>query len=288
MKTKELLRDPGFRNGFFVTPPNDPQGMPPALMCWPGASTPDWLLRQWNSTSDVAWSWMQEYGQNGFRWDTEGKSIRWTAGQSPTLELHMDGIAEYGGKLRAPDAPWAHLLIEQEFERPTPLSALKELRFGCQTKVEPFRSNGDLRLENWHTAQWQAFITIQNREKGHPGYGDFLWFGIPFVDTRYAMPKRHAAGDTAGSGKFIYTPGGREYFTALDSYPYGEWVALQRDILPMIDAGLTAAWKAGFLQKSRDRRLFAISSINLGWELTGPLVVGASLRNLSLMAVTGA
>jgi hypothetical protein len=56
----------------------------------------------------------------------------------------------------------------------------------------------------------------------------------------------------------------------------------------MIDAGLTAAWKAGFLQKSRDRRLFAISSINLGWELTGPLVVGASLRNLSLMAVTGA
>ena len=115
MMTKELLRDPGFRNGFFVTPPNDPQGMPPALMCWPGASTPEWLLRQWNSTSDVAWSWMQEYGPNGFRWDTEGKSIRWTAGQSPTLELHMDGIAEYGGKLRAPDAPWTHLLIEQEF-----------------------------------------------------------------------------------------------------------------------------------------------------------------------------
>jgi hypothetical protein len=53
----------------------------------------------------------------------------------------------------------------------------------------------------------------------------------------------------------------------------------------MIDAGLTAAWKAGFLQKSRDRRLFAISSINLGWELTGPLVVAASLRNLSLQAV---
>ena len=56
----------------------------------------------------------------------------------------------------------------------------------------------------------------------------------------------------------------------------------------LVDAGLTAAWKAGFLQKSRDRRLFAISSINLGWELTGPLVVGASLRNLSLMAVTDA
>jgi hypothetical protein len=231
---------------------------------------------------------MQVYGPNGFRWDTEGKSIRWTAGQSPTLELHMDGIAEYGGKLRAPDAPWAHLLIEQEFAQPTPLSKLKELRFTCQTKVEPFRSNGDLRLENWHTAQWQAFITIQNREKGHPGYGDFLWFGIPFVDTRYAMPKRHAAGDTAGSGKFIYSPGGREYFTALDSYPYGEWVSLQRGILPMIDAGLTAAWKAGFLQKSLDRRLFAISSINLGWELTGPLVVGGSLRNLSLIAVTDA
>ena len=86
----------------------------------------------------------------------------------------------------------------------------------------------------------------------------------------------------------MYTPGGRDYFTIFDSYPYGEWVSLQRDILPMIDAGLTAAWKAGFLQKSRDRRLFAISSINLGWELTGPLVVGASLRKLSLMAVTDA
>jgi hypothetical protein len=198
----------------------------------------------------------------------------------------MDGIAEYGGKLRAPDDPWAHLLIEQEFEQPTSLSALKELRFGCGTKVEPFRSNGDLRLENWHTAQWQAFITIQNREKGHPGYGDFLWFGIPFVDTRYALPKHHAAGDTAGSGKFIYTPSGREYFAGMESFPYGEWVTFERDVLPLINKGLDAAWKAGFLQKSRDRRLFAISSLNLGWELTGPLVVGAGLRNLSLMAVT--
>ena len=178
MMTKELLRDPGFRNGFFVTPPNDPQGMPPASMCWPGASTPDWLLRQWNSTSDVSWSWMQEYGPKGFRWDTEGKSIRWTAGQSQTLELHMDGIAEYGGKLRAPDAPWAHLLIEQEFAQPTPLSTLKELRFACQTKVEPFRSSGDLRLENWHTAQWQAFITIQNREIGQLATGTSSGLGF--------------------------------------------------------------------------------------------------------------
>jgi len=228
---------------------------------------------------------MQEYGPSGFRWDTEGKSIRWTAGQSPTLELHMDGIAEYGGKLRSPDAPWVQLLVEQEFLQPTLLSALRELRFACETNIEPFRCNGDFRLENWHTAQWQAFITIQNREAGHPGYGDFLWFGIPFVDTRYAMPKRHAAGDTAGSGKFIYTPGGREFFAGMDAYTYGEWVVLRHDILPMIDAGLAAAWRAGFLPKSRDRRLFAISSINIGWELTGPLVVGASLRNLGLRAV---
>ena len=288
MKTKELLRDPGFRNGFFVTPPNDPQGMPPALMCWPGASTPEWLLRQWNSTSDVAWSWMQEYGPSGFRWDTEGKSIRWTAGKSSTLELHMDGIAEYGGKLRAPDAPWAHLLIEQEFAQPTPISMLKQLIFRCQTRVASFHSAPDLRLENWHTAQWQAFITIQNREKSHPGYGDFLWFGIPCVDTRYALPKQHAAGDTAGSGKFIYSPSGREYFTGMETFPYGTWVTLDKDILPLIHKGLDAAWKAGFLPKSRDRRLFAISSINLGWELTGPIVVGAGLRNLSLMAVTSA
>ncbi|MFM2223479.1 MAG: hypothetical protein RLZZ78_1736 [Armatimonadota bacterium] len=288
MKTKELLRDPGFRNGFFVTPPNDPHGMPPALMCWPGASTPDWLLRQWNSTSDVSWSWMQEYGQNGFRWDTESKSIRWTDSKSPTLSLHMDGIAEYGGKLRAPDASWAHLLVEQELHVPERISNLQKLVFGCQTQVENFHSAPDLRLENSHTAQWQAFVTVQNRETGHPGYGDFLWFGIPFVDTRYALPKRHAAGDTAGSGKFIYTPSGMEYFRDRDAFPFGEWVLLEVDILPLINQGLDAAWKAGFLPKSRDRRLFAISSLNLGWELTGPLVVGASLRNFSLQAVSRA
>jgi hypothetical protein len=246
------------------------------------------MLRQWNSTSDVSWSWMQEYGQSGFRWDTEGKSIRWTDGKSPTLELHMDGIAEYGGTLRAPAAPWAHLLIEQEFQRPTPISELDKLNFVCETRVAPFRSAFGLRLENWHTAQWQAFVTVQNREKGHPGYGDFLWFGIPFVDTRYPLPKHHAAGDTAGSGKFIFTPGGDEYFPKWKTFPYGEWITLKRDILPLIDAGLTAAWKAGFLQKSRDRRLFAVSSLNLGWELTGPQVVGGSLRDLSLQAVSHA
>ena len=56
----------------------------------------------------------------------------------------------------------------------------------------------------------------------------------------------------------------------------------------MIYQGLNAAWKAGFLPKSRERRLFAVSSLNLGWELTGPLVVGASLRNLSLKAIIDA
>jgi hypothetical protein len=74
----------------------------------------------------------------------------------------------------------------------------------------------------------------------------------------------------------------------MESFPYGEWVTFERDVLPLIQKGLDAAWKAGFLPKSRDRRLFAISSLNLGWELTGPLVVGAGLRNLSLMAVTSA
>jgi hypothetical protein len=71
----------------------------------------------------------------------------------------------------------------------------------------------------------------------------------------------------------------------METFPYGTWVTLDKDILPLINKGLDAAWKAGFLQKSRDRRLFAISSLNLGWEVTGPIVVGAGLRNLSLMAV---
>jgi hypothetical protein len=200
----------------------------------------------------------------------------------------MDGIVEYSGKLRAPDAPWAHLLVEQELQTPERISSLRKLVFHCETNVEMFRAAPDLRLENWHTAQWQAFITVQNRESGHPGYGDFLWFGIPFVDTRYALPERHAAGDTAGSGKFIYTPSGREYFPHRASFPFDEWVTLELDLLPMVYQGLDAAWKAGFLPKSRDRRLFAVSSLNLGWELRGPLVVGASLRNLSLKASSNA
>jgi len=129
-----------------------------------------------------------------------------------------------------------------------------------------------------HAAQFQVFLNVQNLNRESPGYGDFLYLGIPLYDSRYPVPHRFTAPDQVG--KFIYTPGGAVYTDK--RMADGDWISLDKDVLPIIRKGLEKAWASGFLQASRNLADYYISAMNMGWEVPGILDVSAQVRDLSL------
>lgn len=62
----------------------------------------------------------------------------------------------------------------------------------------------------------------------------------------------------------------------------GGWIAIDRDLLPLMREALTTAWAKGFLSGSREPGDYYIGGMNLGWELTGTFDVELEIRNLSL------
>jgi hypothetical protein len=81
-------------------------------------------------------------------------------------------------------------------------------------------------------------------------------------DACYPLPRRHTAADRV-------------------------WIAIDRDLLPLMRDSLQAARKAGFLQDSRDPAHYQLGGIKCGWDATGPLDVARQIRRLRLQAESG-
>ena len=128
----------------------------------------------------------------------------------------------------------------------------------------------------------QAVLLVKNLNQSSPGYQDYLWFQIPFYDSRYQVPPEYAARDTAGTGKFIYGPSGKTFGEQRPGD--GNWVNIDRDLLPLIRDGLQRAWRENFMTASRDLADLHVVAFSIGWELPGPLVVEMRLHDLSLQA----
>jgi hypothetical protein len=129
---------------------------------------------------------------------------------------------------------------------------------------------------------------VQNRNHQSTGFGDYYWFGVPLYDARDRLPRAHKAVDKGSdrkpaTGKFIFNPGGERYTT--NSAHDGDWVAIDKDLLPLIREGLETAWDKGFLQDSHDPADYRLMAMNTGWEVTGPLDVEMQLKGLRLEAV---
>ena len=120
----------------------------------------------------------------------------------------------------------------------------------------------------------------QNLNRQSPGYGRYLWFGIPIYDDRSRVPAAFKAQDFGGTSMFIFTPAG-DVYTSQSAHDR-EWVTIDKDLLPLIREGLETAWKRGFLKESQSWADYRIAGMNLGWELPGTFDVELQIRNLSL------
>jgi len=281
-----LLHDTAFRRGFKVYDPAPGRHVPRGkLVPFPSIGPPVWGLAQWHCRFTLAGAPPRKLPSGAIRFADASKSV--TFARRPAAEADvafaLSAATEYAGRLRQKGQPWPHLLAEQACAKHPPLPELARLRFRIECRLLHSKAaDTPGQTPSLHAAQFLAHVTVQNRNRRSAGYGDYLWFGIPMYDSRCRIPRPHAARDTAGTGKFIFNPGGAAY-TERSTHD-GKWVRIDRDLLPLIRKGLRTARGRGFLTRSRDLADFRIGSFNIGWEMPGPRDAAMHIRGLSLEA----
>lgn len=281
----EMFRDPHFQRGFQVQDPKPGKVVVVGKLAGLEEGEPAWNLAQWSSKHDLVTATGEKLASGALRYANQGKSvvIGLPGTEDADLTLGVRAQAEYGDHARKKGEPWPHLLATQRFELHPALKDLEKLVLSISVRLRESTlgktEDYDSRI---HAAQFVFYVTAQNLNRQSPGYGDYLYFGVPLYDDRYphGTPKPFAAPDAAG--KFIYTPPASVYTS--ETTHSGQWVTITKDLLPLLLEGLNTAWARGFLPASHDLSDYRVGGMNLGWEVPGVLNVQMQLRDLSLKA----
>jgi hypothetical protein len=133
-----------------------------------------------------------------------------------------------------------------------------------------------------HAAQYFVYFTVANRNPKAAGYGECFWFGIPIYDNRHRLVPAYEAQDFGETKLFIFTPASESFARA--STHDGEWVTIERDLLPLMRQGVEHARAKGFIKGSPGLADYRPLGIFIGWEVPGMFDAGLQIRNLSLKA----
>ncbi|MDO4586446.1 MAG: hypothetical protein Q4C95_04025 [Planctomycetia bacterium] len=294
-KIDNLFEDSDFQKGFTVV--SIEKGKQGILNFNKSNSVdvPFWTLCQHYSRYNIAESPIQFISDNIAEYKNEGKRVRLERNEANETILFLDVYAdqEYQ-KTRKLNEPWPHLLISHDF----PFS--ERLNF---SKTQSFEFSMDVRIGDCqnlmssddydpalHCAQTTAYFVIVNDSPNSPDYQDYIWFGVPIFDSRYEIIEPYAELDgdpkILGTGKLIYTLGGKEIFDKLYDHKNPknhEWVHLQVNLLDYIPSALETAQKRGLLtQTSLSDLNFA--HFNLGWEVPGGFRCSMEIKNIKLSA----
>ena len=291
-RTIPLLDDTRFRQGVVVHSPLPGKHVVEGKLTPFAEADPLWNVAQWHSRFSLANAQPETSAAGVVRYFDGAKTLLFypkSEKDKPDLALGIDAIKEYEEKIPKPGDAWTHLLLERKLPGAPALTEIKSVHFHLRFRI-PKQERQALSdwNEKYHTAQFLFYLTVQNRNRNNPGYGDYYWFGIPMYDARYRHTPGHQAADVSsekkqGTGKFIFNLPGKEYFA--ESSHDGEWITIDKDILPLLLRGLESAWIRGYLQQSRDLSDYHLSGMNIGWEVTGPMNVMAEIADFSIEAV---
>lgn len=284
---RELIRDPHFQNGFWLLEPKPGQRVVYGEALAPATTAkPVWDLCQWSSKFPLAAARAPQSADDGFCFTNRAKRVCLgrPGSAEADLSLGVNASVEYGDRARQSSGePWVHLLVQQEIEPPPSLAELESCRFHVEARLKHSKLHRtDDYTPSRHAAQFLIYLTVANRNPRSPGYGQYLWFGIPIYDDRRRFAPAYQAQDFAGTKMFIYTVAAEVF--AKESTQDGNWVIFAQDLLPLMREGLEAGWKRGFLSGSRDLADYRVTGIVIGWEVPGIFDVEMQLRGLNLKA----
>jgi len=281
---RELIRDPKVEGGVWLLAPQPGKRVVYGQL--PGRvrdAAAVWDLAQWSGKLPLSNPPNPSVSGGALVYSNATKRVAF--GPSGTAEadfiLGVWGSAEYGTRARQGGEPWVHLLLQQDLVNPPALADLKSARLRVEARLNQSRK---IETPDYtpalHAAQFQIFFSVQNLNLKSPGYGKYLWFGVPIYDDRQRFVPAYQAQDTGGTQMYIFTPAAKTF--AAQSAHDGEWVEIDRDLLPLMREGLAAAWAAGFLTDSKSLADYRLAGMNLGWEVPGLFDVEMQVRNLSL------
>jgi hypothetical protein len=279
----ELITDPSFQRGFVLLRPEPGKKVECGIARPPAAAAPAWQLAQWSSKHPLDGTTpLAKTDTGGIHLANPARSISF-GGKDHILTLAVNAAEEYGDRPRAEGQPWVHLLVEQQVASQPRLGDLRSLRLQLEARQARARlARADGHDPKRHAAQFLLFLSVQNLEQQSPGFGNYLWFGVPVFDNRHRSSETYAAQDFGGTGKFIYTPG-TKHFTPGSTHD-GDWVKFDADLLPLIREGLAVARSKGFLKGTDGDDLLRVAALNMGWEVPGTFDVEMQVRGLSLIA----
>jgi len=281
-----LFADTQFRQGFLLSYPDSSKGraVERVLNFDDANNVPVWRLCQWATRYTLASAHCRRDPDSVLSYENEAKRVAVGNSDSPNkgLTLEIRGSTEYGTRARKLGESWPHLLIEQDATRLFALDELDTVRLRIRLRLL-YSKNGmsaDEYDPGLHAAQFQLFFIVKNIRRGSVDEGNYFWFGVPFYDSRHDIPPAFMAADAGkkdATGKFIYTIPGE---TSLKS---GNWVAVDKDLLPQVLSGLQEATKRGYL-KNPDPHDYAVANMNLGWEIPGTFDAAVQVQDLEISA----
>ena len=291
----ELLSDRNYTQGFEVIPscPNNPDQCargPYYRLYNPFSTAPNtsatWQMVQWNSHSNITTNgtFVDDGQSKGIEWSNNDKRL--ILFQDGRLQFSVDGFHEYGGHYRAPDTPWACLLIQENIgiaSGAIPLSQVSELRWDFNIRLLYMNQHIEPGYNpSFYAGIFPLYITIQNLLQGDPEYGKYFWLGLCTYDDRVLMSPLYVNGD-AGTGALIYQPAFSNFANV--SVHSGNIVHVTGDMMPFVRLGLQAAMERGFLN-STDLNKYYVGGMNIGWEVTGLNNGTIEIGSLSLKQYT--
>ncbi|HLT00263.1 MAG TPA: hypothetical protein VK005_02115 [Acholeplasma sp.] len=292
-KIIELLQDRTFRNGFLISPAdNEPQ---------PDNRFPlEYNLRYGTPTGNISWLVGQagdrfgladryafgdevEYINNFYIIEDESKSIKVNPDES-IIKLELNASKEYLSP-RAPKEAWPHLLLQQGFSRTVSVSETESITLKMDLTLDKLdRMMTDQEYnKDLHAAQFLMYIVVRSNKAEDAG--EFMWFGIPFLDSRYlTLPEAGMidAGTAGNTGKFIYQMEGSHLLP--NGLPVGEKQSININLIPYFERAINLAHTFQKMMSSSVEDLY-LTNMNIGFELPGTFDIAVTIENFSVEAV---
>ncbi len=202
--TVPLLDDTQFSRGFKVWSPKSGRHVQVgAIQPNDSSDEPIWGLAQWHSRFTLADVEREHLPDGGVRFSDGAKTVTFLAPEADAdISFGVEGNTEYRGKPRQVGDPWPHLLAERKLLNHPAITELKSVHMAVRYRLVRAKINRPPGFdERVNTAQFVFFITVQNRNRDSAGFGDYFWFGVPFYDARYRLPRAHKAVDRGSDRK---------------------------------------------------------------------------------------
>ena len=289
----ELLLDTDFKAGFEASPVCANDGVTtclvekPYALKLPGSSVahPPWSVSQLGSSHPLSAGEATAL-HAGLGWANNAKSL--SVFPDKRVQLATNGETEYDGAYLKDwnTRKWVHLLLGQNMGAPGPygrptgsLADMTKLQFNADMHLLYNNQNRKKGFDpTRYTSQFVMYFTVQNLEKGHPGFGQYVWLGVPLFDDNNEGVDGEPMVDS-GTSALIYTVPYKKVSGGKISS--GAWVNFNGNILPSAKAAVEAGFSRGLL-KTNDLKSYFIGGMNTGYESGALNIITMELKNLSL------